>query len=68
MYTVRLEIPELAERASYGRETTPVDAVEEFVSLVSGSPNIWSYLVTDDDGKTYIVDMAGGPSVRLDNE
>lgn len=65
MYTVSLQLPDLAEKADFpDREPTPIDAVEAFQSAVMGSPDLYVYVVTHEDGREWHVDMAGGPSIK----
>jgi hypothetical protein len=62
-YTVSLELPDLCDPGDWqDREPTPVDAVEAFQHALNGSPDLYVYRVTASDGRSWLVDMADGPS------
>lgn len=64
-YTVKLELPELCDPGDYPTGATPIQAVEEFISAVQGSPDLWAYLVTENGGerRSFLVDMASGSTL-----
>jgi hypothetical protein len=65
-YTVTLELPDCAwEPDETGEPNDPIGAVKSFIAQASQT-ELWNYRVKENSGerRTFVVDMAGGPSVR----